>query len=236
MSTENSADCARRITDQPTWRVASETPISPELFGEDHYSTLLYVESRVVDNQGLLDHDHMRCHPQRHPLLAGAGRMAGSFGAADGSRYPTRLRRGPDGQVQQQPEHDDYDCLDDLVAAGWLSVQMPQADERGDVFRDITGKCVALQGEPPVRPSFFTGLDELILGTRARWTLTSRGEQIAAQLRQHQGQGGNLVSFASTLFSRPVETPHNGLNADPAVAPCQRHNEPGPQPTAQPID
>lgn len=86
--------------------------VRPEAFGADHWSTFGYAECRVVDNQGELDREHMRCDPIRHPGLR--GRCAHRL---QDVRFPTRLA---DGILLE--DHDDYDCLDDLEKAGLLSI------------------------------------------------------------------------------------------------------------------
>jgi len=60
-------------------------------WGKDHWSTFLYVESRVVDHGGTVNHVHLR---------------------KDGNEYPTRLSGG-----NALVEHNDYDCLEDMEAA-----------------------------------------------------------------------------------------------------------------------
>lgn len=69
-------------------------PIPPELWGRDHASTLLYLETRVVDHGGKHEAPHMR---------------------RDGTKYPTRLRGG-----KTRKGHSDYDCVADMQAAGLL--------------------------------------------------------------------------------------------------------------------
>lgn len=71
-------------------------PVTIERWGKDHWTTLLYVESRVVDWRGALDARHLR---------------------KDGYQYPTRLRDSG-GLVG----HNDIDCLHDMVAAGLLDI------------------------------------------------------------------------------------------------------------------
>lgn len=71
--------------------------IPPEKWGKDHKSTLLYAETRAVDGSGKLD----ACDPHM--------RMASH-------EYPTRL--ADDIEVVG---HDDYDCLRDAEAAGFLT-------------------------------------------------------------------------------------------------------------------
>jgi hypothetical protein len=110
------------VPTEPTWPAdTSRTLVPMTLFGTDHWSTFAYVETRAVEHKGLLDHDHMRCHAGRHPVMLHAKRRV-SAGSADGSRYPTRIKAsatpGADGRygVTEVPDHDDYDCLDDLIA------------------------------------------------------------------------------------------------------------------------
>jgi hypothetical protein len=76
-------------------------------FGQDHWSTLAYLETRAVDHRGLLQREHMRVDPARHPLHAHRG--------SQGMVSPTRLAAN-----QELDNHDDYDVIDDLVAAGLL--------------------------------------------------------------------------------------------------------------------
>lgn len=98
-------------------------------FGKDHWSLLAYVETRCVDaaqGMGRLERSRMRCNPQSHPLL--------SAGAPWRAHYGSRLRGFFDFEQRSDPEkaaaaglllldHDDWDCLDDLQAAGLLQVQ-----------------------------------------------------------------------------------------------------------------
>lgn len=198
--------CHRRqfgamTTDCAQWRVVSAEPIAPERFGRDHYSTLLYVESCAVDGGGRIDHDRMRCDLGRHPVLAAAGARATLFGSPDGADYPTRLRK-VGGRAEELADHDDYDCLDDLVAAGWLTVRMPTPDVGEDVFRVIGGIVTDGSGAP-IRPSALTGLDELTLGAAATWHLTDTGYTIIAASRRHLAEGGSVDSLPDVLFPQP---------------------------------
>lgn len=85
-----------------------------EQFAKDHWSLLAFVETRCVDFKGQLDYDRLRCNRDTHsaqfllrkyPTSTVAGTWKHEWG--------TRLK---DGTVV--PEHDDWDCLDDLEAAG----------------------------------------------------------------------------------------------------------------------
>jgi len=80
-------------------------PVAMSEWGKDHWSTLAYLETCVVDNHGYLDNRRLR--------------------GAD-ERYPTRLREGT------LADHSDYDCLSDFVAAG-LALPAEGATEKGRV-------------------------------------------------------------------------------------------------------
>jgi hypothetical protein len=69
------------------------TPVPMELWGKDHRTTMLYLESRAVDYGGRIDPRMMRT----------------------GHDFPTRLFNG-----DQLTGHDDWDCLNDAIAEGLL--------------------------------------------------------------------------------------------------------------------
>lgn len=75
-------------------------------WGKDHWSTLAYVETCIVDNGGRLDKRRMRCLDALHPQFAHGH---------DASGYPTRLRGGMTAEG-----HDDWSCVEDMVAEGLL--------------------------------------------------------------------------------------------------------------------
>ena len=178
---------------EPTWQTTSVPPVSPARFGKDHWSTFAYIETRTVDHQGTIEHDHMRCDPDRHPLLANAGRRAlvHTTGLA-GKKYPTFAKGGT-----LTENHDDYDCLDDLVAAGLLDVRMPPVMD--GTFRTAYGKVIRDDGVP-VDPDFVTGMvEQCVLMRHATWSLTHKGQQVAAALRAHKANGGRFGTFEPDL-------------------------------------
>jgi hypothetical protein len=188
------------VPTDPTWPAdTSRTPVPITLFGTDHWSTLAYVETRAVDHKELLDHDHMRCHAGRHPVMLHAKRRV-SAGSADGSRYPTRIKASttPDANgrygVTEVPDHDDYDCLDDLIAEGLLEPRMPVVGPGGWYVDATYGYTVSAAGGV-IRPGSVTGLDEQVLATRAVWTLTAEGQRVAGQLRAFKAAGGGWHNF-----------------------------------------
>lgn len=145
---------------------ADRVPMSK--WGRDHWSTLGYLETRIVDHKGRISHDHMRCHAGRHPFMLRAKRRSNLLGGGDGSAYPTRLR-----DSETLPHHDDYDCIDDMIAAGLVTVTMP----------------------PPPAGVLVTGVVEAELMTRATYALTEQGLRISAELRAHKARGGSWATF-----------------------------------------
>ncbi len=83
--------------------------IPTEKFGKDHWSTFAYLETLAVDNKGRPDNHRMRCDLDRHPAMDHA------YSGIGGQKYPTILAGG-----DELPDHDDWDCIDDLEAAGFV--------------------------------------------------------------------------------------------------------------------
>lgn len=86
-------------------------PVSPELWGKDHFTTLLYIESVCTDKKGVPEATCMRTWPGRP--LRGTVDTVRLYHSTKG--YPTRLRDG-----QELTDHDDWDCVDDMVHAGLI--------------------------------------------------------------------------------------------------------------------
>lgn len=103
--------------------------IPPSSFGRDHWSLLAYVECRAVDDHGVLDKRHLRCHPTRHGLYV-----------AHHTRWePTWATRASDGTLI--PNHDDYDVLADLEAAGYVCLLDLPTEDRVNLTK--VGQLVA---------------------------------------------------------------------------------------------
>ena len=107
--------------------VSNEHPIIPmDKWGKDHWSTLAYVETRCVDHDGRLGIRQMRCHPRLHRRLAHEGSMFGGMPA------PTRLREG----TTVEP-HDDWSCVEDMIAEGLLTTEDEDAALCGESPRFV---------------------------------------------------------------------------------------------------
>ena len=142
--------------------------IPPHAWGRDHLTTLLYIEARVVDHNGGIANQHMRCDFNRHPLFA-HGRQP------DGRTYPTRL---DDGRLVKH--HDDYDCLLDLADFGLVRIVAP-GDE--SLWR------VPFGAGGPKRTIDISSPSAVCV------ELTGAGWEIAAALRKHRGSGAPLSTF-----------------------------------------
>ena len=188
-------------TTAPSWELPPATPVPMRQWGKDHWTTLAYIETRITDYRGMLDHDHLRCDNQRHPAFRAAKRRATAIGSSvDGGQYPTRLKTGaPDdagvwGTVEL-PGHDDYDCIADLIREGLLEVLMPQPNHDWSIFTDAWDRAVRLPDGHPlnryqagelISPTYVTGLSEAWLMTAASYSLTDKGRAIAAELSAHR--------------------------------------------------
>ena len=92
--------------------------IKIEQFGKDHWSLFAYIETRTVDHKGILNKDHLRI---KNPVVANS------------TNYPmpkpewnrnngTRLKGFFEKKDKKLliPDHDDFDCFDDLEEAGLI--------------------------------------------------------------------------------------------------------------------
>ena len=87
------------------------TPVPPELWGKDHVSTMVYIESVCVDGSGQPRSEKMRTwggRPQK-------GKVRGFPSVEFEKEYPTRLSNGV-----ELHDHDDWDCVNDMEAAGLI--------------------------------------------------------------------------------------------------------------------
>lgn len=186
--------------DAPTWRTDG-LPLPMDCFGKDHWSTFAYVETRAVDHDGLLGHDQMRCNGLRHPMMLAAKGPA--VGNADARDCPTIIKSAQppvDGHYGRAnvPQHDDYDCLSDLIAAGLLEPRMPQVGPQG-WYVNVHGDMIHSGDGEPIRPGFLTGMGELILCRWISWKLTPAGVAVASQLRAHKADRLAFHDFVPDL-------------------------------------
>lgn len=84
-------------------------------WGRDHYSTLLYIETLITDGRG---DGYGRPHVARMRHESGRPRRGHGYdepglGSVGSKRYPSRL-----GDDTALLGHDDWDCVDDMVAEG----------------------------------------------------------------------------------------------------------------------
>lgn len=91
--------------------------IPPERWGKDHWSTFLYIETRCVDYGGKINNDHMRTKQDKHPNLVGEAQT--SLGVVQ-RNCATRLKNYFNDKSDKLDDHDDWDCVVDMTAAGLL--------------------------------------------------------------------------------------------------------------------
>lgn len=113
-----------------TLNVPREPRVPISEWGKDHWSTLGYLECRIVDNDGIVDRRHMRCHYGLHPQFAHSGGCA--------SDHPTRLAGG-----LTADNHDDWSCVEDFIAEGlvvWKGTGIHPIFSLTDLGLSVCGK------------------------------------------------------------------------------------------------
>jgi predicted transcriptional regulator len=86
--------------------------VPKEKFGRDHWSTFAYLGSVETNREGVPDRDKMRTHRKNRLRMS---QVQALMTVAGVGWTGTRLADGT-----ELEEHDDWDCLDDLEAAGLL--------------------------------------------------------------------------------------------------------------------
>ncbi len=147
-------------------------------WGKDHYSTLAYLETRAVDYAGVIRNANMRTSIKRHPLFVARG---GLGSPTDGGEYPTTYKDG------EMNEHDDWDCLNDMVEAGLLAVK-PANPELWEVPVGSRGP-MKHHGSVPTK--------ELKITVK----LTELGQKVAGELRAYKQKKGNRYAEFSPSFA-----------------------------------
>jgi len=150
--------------------------IKPDQFGKDHRTTFLYVETKVTDTGRfkLSPNPHMRTH--RHNWRLASRRLGAGFG----DKYGTRLRDGG-----EQLKHDDWDCVQDLAEAGFLTIHEHEPMESGDILHQ-KNSAQATENYGHV-------------------TLTDAGWSAATALRKHRAEHGNTSAFVWPIVEPSAE-------------------------------
>jgi hypothetical protein len=133
--------------------------IPMDRWGKDHWSTLAYFETLVVDHKGMISNARMRCNARLHRNFAW---MTPFSPHTAESEYPTRLKGGI-----EQPGHDDWSCLEDMIAAGLVN----------GYFRQLSEATFG--------------------NSQAYVELTAAGRALANELRAHKSSGGTYATFVS---------------------------------------
>jgi len=107
-----------------------------EVWGRDHESTMLYIETRCVDYGGVPVAAQMRTCKGR-PRRGSVSGRDGALPLPPGD-FPTHLADGT-----ELYGHDDWDCVNDLVAAGlleWLGTGLLPVFRLTDAGWEFVGK------------------------------------------------------------------------------------------------
>lgn len=152
-----------------------ERPIKPFLWGSDHWTTFAYIETRCIDYGGVLNKEHMRTDVKRHLMLVGASRRRFGDDFGGSKEYPTRLHGG-----LEIKDHDDWDCLLDMEAAGLLVIDRRTVPEQ------------ALFAEPGKRGKI-SGIINRTFNPKVQ--MTNLGAVLAGALRAHKAGGGSYKDF-----------------------------------------
>ena len=135
--------------------------IPMDRWGQDHWSTLVYFETLTVDRKGLINNAQMRCDARIHRHFV----IMTRFGSeASQGKYPTRLKDGV-----EQANHDDWSCLEDMIAAGLVNGWFRQMNE------------------------------ETFGNSQAYVELTELGRALSQQLRAHKASGETYATFVPQL-------------------------------------
>lgn len=106
--------------------------IDKTLFGKDHWSTFAYLETRIVDHNGIPNPEHMRVDIKIHPQFV--NRAARD---QDKPSPPTRLNDG-----SAVKDHDDWSCIDDLAEAGDGEEQTTARGREETPMRGMHGRAL----------------------------------------------------------------------------------------------
>ena len=131
--------------------------IPMDRWGQDHWSTLAYFETLTVDRKGLINNSRMRCNARLHRQFAWMSPFSPHTARGE---YPTRLKDGI-----EQSNHDDWSCLEDLIAAGLVNGWFRQMD------------------------------DATFGNSQAYVELTELGRALSQQLRAHRASGEIYATF-----------------------------------------
>lgn len=146
------------------------------LFSKDHWSTLAYAETCMVDQGGFQvgfdgrmrqGRAHFRVMSRDCPRPQQSKKCGPRMGVVMQPEHSTRLKGGA-----VVAGHDDWHCIQDMVNAGYLGIK------RGD------GLVLPLP-------------DEIDAGVRLH--LTPLGQRVVGQLRAWKALGGHYADFAPKL-------------------------------------
>lgn len=164
--------------------------VPPESWEKDHYTTLAYVETRLVDDGEFVVQADPRMRTKRRMY-----RILREHGGSGGG-HPMTPEQGSflQGGVYAAG-HDDWDCVCDMAAAGVFEVH-PGGGVDANPDMNITPEAIAAARS--------IGVDLIGSGESRepgqiepgdRLSLTDEGRRIVSALRAHKAAGGSSSNF-----------------------------------------
>lgn len=180
------------LNEAPQWRDRpGRVSIPMERWSKDHWSLLLYVEDRAVNNHGWIDWNHLTLSKGNWPMLWAARNLWASTSGEDAAdRYGLRLKSRA-GDIEIVKGCCEGDALMDLMDAGLVTIEMPPVSSTGRSYLRPDGH--ALNDPTPDEP--LTGRVEWALMPWARFGLTAEGWKLAGAVRRHKASGGTYATF-----------------------------------------
>ena len=151
------------ITQEPDCTGDDFVPM--RLWGRDHWTTILYVETCAVDNYGKIDNRRMRTDNDLHPVLSHHKSNA---------KCPTRLSGNTGVDPQLLEDHDDWSCLDDAQEEGlltWKEDGHNATVKFTNVGWFIAGKLRRFRAEIVPEEAYYSKLTEAIDEEFIPWSL-----------------------------------------------------------------
>jgi hypothetical protein len=182
------------MAESPSWEDRDHrTPTRRSQWGRDHWSLLLYVETRNVDRGCEIDWDQVTLSRRNWPTLHAARAHADAPGAEDAAdRYGLRVVNR-DREPVTRYGHCEVDALMDFAENGLVTIEMPRpAAPSPDRYLRWNGK--------PLPDGLPESVSSGALGARflmpwAAFPLTDLGWNLAGQLRTHRARGGTDADF-----------------------------------------
>lgn len=167
------------------WQPSYPSRTPPSVWGRSHWMMLMHVEVRCVDHRGALSPEWLNINPDtHHPQYSEKRAVAGGAAGYSPTVIKAATHPAEDGAyaLRALPGHDEYDCLDDLAAAGLVVGYWPTGQADGTW---VGAYGVVYDGDAVFTAAGLSDSDAAnILSLHARWEMTELGWQEAHRLRR----------------------------------------------------